>query len=423
MKTTKQSMSMNSTASNSPKTDPSANNEPSYSEPIGTADSNKSDANSIKNMTVRELRKEGYERVKKGKLGDVGTSEIAHMNKEKLIETLKDGKIESQLQTPKPKADSKDKKDKDGSIPTEVKDAVDTLMAHLKQESAKSKQGAKNKSLVISHPMKDRIKSKLVRHKNVMLVGETGTGKTFLAEQCAKELGHGFASVSCSAGMSEAQVLGRMLMDGSYIGTEFTRIAKDGGVFLADEFDACDSNMTVVFNSYLANGILSVPNNPKEPTIERNDNAFFLACCNTFGNGAGSMDYVGRNQQDVATLDRFSNSTLVVDYDSKLERYLLTGTKGRSTSIKFDTHSGTEEDINMHCRMMFRALNKLRKNIERAKLRRHVSTRHYRQSAIDIHDGDTAFQVMKDITVSWTKQETAKCFMDDILNSLVEGTI
>ena len=107
MKTTKQSMSMNSTASNSPKTDPSANNEPSYSEPIGTADSNKSDANSIKNMTVRELRKEGYERVKKGKLGDVGTSEIAHMNKEKLIETLKDGKIESQLQTPKPKADSK----------------------------------------------------------------------------------------------------------------------------------------------------------------------------------------------------------------------------------------------------------------------------------------------------------------------------
>ena len=44
-----------------------------------------------------------------------------------------------------------------------------------------------------------------------------------------------------------------------------------------------------------------------------------LAAANTWGRG-GDQQYVGRNQLDAATLDRFVLSTLHVDYDTDLER-------------------------------------------------------------------------------------------------------
>ncbi len=44
----------------------------------------------------------------------------------------------------------------------------------------------------------------------IIVEGPDGAGKTTLSEQCAKALDLPFGHVSCSLGMSEAQLLGRM---------------------------------------------------------------------------------------------------------------------------------------------------------------------------------------------------------------------
>src|SRR5262245_10368722 len=136
----------------------------------------------------------------------------------------------------------------------------------------------------------------------VLLVGPAGSGKTHLAEQVAKALGLPFAFIACSAGMSEGQLLGRLVPTGEagkfeYLISEFVRCYENGGVFLFDEIDAADSNTLLVLNSALANGRMALPNRPEKPFADRHPDFVCFAAANTFGTGADRM-YVGRNQLD-----------------------------------------------------------------------------------------------------------------------------
>ena len=163
------------------------------------------------------------------------------------------------------------------------------------------------------HPQFKNIAQMLPIAKQVMLVGDAGTGKTFVANQVADALELQFKHISCSGGMSEGMLIGKMLFDGTFVSTDFLDCYENGGVFLLDEMDSADANLLVVLNSALANGYLSVPNRKENPIAKRNENFFLIACCNTFGTGNGSRVYAGRNRLDGATLDRFY--TIDFDYD------------------------------------------------------------------------------------------------------------
>ena len=160
----------------------------------------------------------------------------------------------------------------------------------------------------------------------IMLTGPAGCGKTHLAAQIAEALGFPFSFVSVSAGMSEGMLGGRLLPTGEggkfeYNISTFVKAYEDGGVFLADEIDAGDANVMTFINSALANGHAAVPNRTDNPVAKKHENFVFMAAANTFGNGADRI-YVGRNQLDGATLDRFRIGTVVMDYDDRLERQL-----------------------------------------------------------------------------------------------------
>ena len=110
--------------------------------------------------------------------------------------------------------------------------------------------------------------------RNTLLVGPAGSGKTHLAAQVAEALGLAFAHISCSAGMSEGQLTGRLLPVGEggrfeYVRSEFVRCYEDGGVFLFDEIDAADSNTLLVLNSALANGQMALANRPENPVAKK----------------------------------------------------------------------------------------------------------------------------------------------------------
>lgn len=153
---------------------------------------------------------------------------------------------------------------------------------------------------------------------NIMLVGPAGTGKSYLAAQAARVLGaRRFASLSMSGGISESAFLGRVTATGEFLTTEFIDVYTQGGVFCFDDVDRADENVLCALNSALANGHCSLKNGQH---IERHADAVIVCTANTWGNGA-DREYVGANQLDAATIDRFRAARLFIDYDQTLEAH------------------------------------------------------------------------------------------------------
>lgn len=151
---------------------------------------------------------------------------------------------------------------------------------------------------------------------NVLLVGMAGTGKTKGASQVAEALKLPFYCMSVGSQTSKSDILGYMNATGDYVRTAFRDAYENGGVFVMDEIDAGNSNVLIVLNSALANDICSFP----DKMVKRHDDFRFIATANTYGNGA-DRTYVGRNQLDGATLDRFV--VLEWEIDDALESALV----------------------------------------------------------------------------------------------------
>lgn len=150
----------------------------------------------------------------------------------------------------------------------------------------------------------------------LMLVGPAGTGKTTACEQLSEALGLPFYATSVSSQTSKLDLVGYMNANGGYVISAFRKAYEEGGVFLMDEIDAGNPNVLVVLNNALSGSVCSFP----DKMVERHKDFLFVSTANTYGNGA-SRQYVGRNQIDAATLDRFI--TIDWDIDEKLEEQLV----------------------------------------------------------------------------------------------------
>lgn len=148
---------------------------------------------------------------------------------------------------------------------------------------------------------------------NVYLVGPAGSGKTTAAINCAKALNIPFHFTGAIA--SEFKLTGFINAQGKIVSTEFRKAYEEGGLFLFDEIDASYPQAVLAFNAALANDHMDFP----DKQVKRHENFYCIAAANTFGQGA-DRQYVGRNQLDAASLDRF----VFIDwrYDSNLEREL-----------------------------------------------------------------------------------------------------
>lgn len=151
--------------------------------------------------------------------------------------------------------------------------------------------------------------------KHSLLVGPAGCGKTVVAHQLAEALGRDFGQVCFTAGASESWLFGRQTPNG-FVEGSFSKLYKNGGVFLGDELDAADSNMLLAINTALANGHFYNPINGE--LVNKHENFVFVAAANTFGLGADGS-YTGRNRLDAATLDRFVGCVIQVDYSPAIE--------------------------------------------------------------------------------------------------------
>lgn len=220
---------------------------------------------------------------------------------------------------------------------------------------------------------------------NIALVGPTGCGKTKLSWQVAKALQREFGTVSCTMGMSETKIVGGWLPTGeggkfeAYVGDMLVK-ARDGGVFLLDEFDSADPNVALIINQLLANGRIDVPG---VGPIIAHKNFVCIAALNTYGTGA-DRQYVGRSQLDEATLDRFRVGLVEMDYDTDLEQKLITNKKWLERAWQ------------------------IRKAMRDNRMRRNMSTRFMLDGQKMMASGWSEARVLGAFTAGWSPDDKAK---------------
>jgi cobaltochelatase CobS len=170
------------------------------------------------------------------------------------------------------------------------------------------------------HPLFDMFLTLVVcgREKHgapVMLVGPAGSGKTTACEHAAQALSLPFYTNGALTGAHE--LLGYKDAAGTYHGTPFRQAFEHGGVYLMDEMDRSDPAAVLSLNSALANRFAAFPDRA-EP-VKAHPDFIPVVAANTYGRGADRL-YIGANQLDASTLDRFA--VLSWDYDEALERAL-----------------------------------------------------------------------------------------------------
>lgn len=161
-----------------------------------------------------------------------------------------------------------------------------------------------------AHSALPQILTAAVAGAHPFLVGPAGSGKTTLAEQIATTMRLKFYMASRVT--SDFKLLGFINAAGTTVRTPFREAYEHGGLFLFDEIDASDADALTAFNAALSNGHCDFP----DGLIKAHKDFHAIAAGNTYGRGA-DRQYVGRNQLDAATLDRFTVFT--VDYDEQLE--------------------------------------------------------------------------------------------------------
>lgn len=206
---------------------------------------------------------------------------------------------------------------------------------------------------------------------NPLLVGGAGTGKTYLAGQCAEALNIDFGHLCFSAGVSETWLFGRQTPNG-FIEGDFSKLYKNGGLFLADEIDAADPNVLLAINTALANGHLYNPISGEK--ITRHKSFHFIAAANTVGKGGNSV-YTGRSRLDAATLDRFT--CIKVGYQDTVEDALC---PDQELAVK---------------------LRKIRQNLEKRGSQEIVSYRAFDKAMRLKTIGKNTDEILKILSISW----------------------
>tara|TARA_R110000824_G_scaffold114402_2_gene264908 strand:- start:209 stop:1270 length:1062 start_codon:yes stop_codon:yes gene_type:complete len=145
---------------------------------------------------------------------------------------------------------------------------------------------------------------------NTAIVGPAGSGKSTMFEQIAEalELDYYFQG----AVQQEHKIMGHQDANGVYHRTAFRDCYENGGLFVFEEFDGSHPRAMLSANNAVAGGWCDFP----DGKIKKHEKFVCVMAGNTYGTGA-SREYVGRNQLDAATLDRFA--FIEVGYDEALE--------------------------------------------------------------------------------------------------------
>jgi hypothetical protein len=201
---------------------------------------------------------------------------------------------------------------------------------------------------------------------NVMLVGPAGSGKTTAVEKVAQALNLPFYGTGAVS--SEYKLTGFIDAQGRIVSTAFRKAFEFGGVFLFGETDASMPGALLAFNTGLANGWMDFP----DGVVQKHPDFRVVADANTFGTGADRL-YVGRNQLDAASLDRYA--VLDWPYDEALEAAMIGADAPKGAPSPRSIEPLPAERVQAVANQWVERVRKVRSAVNELKVRHVVSPR------------------------------------------------
>lgn len=204
------------------------------------------------------------------------------------------------------------------SVEQKVKDFIKEEYGAIDRKVNTYVDGRKVEMDGVQHEMFETVLKFVANNEPVFLTGAAGCGKNVLCQQVAKALGLKFYFTN--AVTQEYKLTGFTDAMGTYHATQFYQAFKNGGLFMLDEIDASIPEVLIILNAAIANRYFDFP--APIGYVEAHPDFRVIAAGNTFGYGA-DFEYVGRNQLDAASLDRFA--LVRMDYSKAIETAVAFG--------------------------------------------------------------------------------------------------
>jgi len=161
-----------------------------------------------------------------------------------------------------------------------------------------------------------------IQKYSTLLIGETGSGKTHSIRQLAYKLKVPYMRVNLNGATTPDDLIGQWVPNsaGQYVWQDgvLTLFLKYGGIFVADEINACPPDILFLFNSILDDEHKLVLVQKDGEVIKAHKDFVFFSTMNP--------DYEGTKPLNAALKDRFQ-LVLQYDYDSKVEKKLISNVK------------------------------------------------------------------------------------------------
>lgn len=204
------------------------------------------------------------------------------------------------------------------SCEQKVRDFIKAEYGAIERKIVTVIDGKKYEGEGVAHEKFDTIVKFVANNEPVFLTGPAGSGKNVLCQQVAKALGLNF--YFSNAVTQEYKITGFTDAMGVFHESQFYKAFKYGGLFMLDEMDASIPEVLVILNAAIANRYFDF--SAPIGYVEAHPDFRVVAAGNTFGLGA-NYEYVGRNQLDMASLDRFA--VVKVSYDRNIELNVAQG--------------------------------------------------------------------------------------------------
>jgi hypothetical protein len=205
-----------------------------------------------------------------------------------------------------------------GQVQDEVGNFIKSEYGTIERKIVTVVDGKRGEQKGIQHEKFETILKFVANNEPVFLTGPAGSGKNVICKQVAEALGLNFYFTN--AVTQEYKLTGFTDAMGNYQETQFYKAFTQGGVFMLDEMDASIPEVLVILNAAIANRYFDFP--APIGYVEAHPDFRVVAAGNTTGQGA-NFEYVGRNQLDGASLDRFA--IVKVDYSKAIEDAVSAG--------------------------------------------------------------------------------------------------
>lgn len=205
-----------------------------------------------------------------------------------------------------------------GQVEDKVRDFIFSEYGTIERKIVTVVDGKRVPMAGIQHEKFETVLKFVANDEPVFLTGPAGSGKNVLCKQVAEALGLKFYFTN--AVTQEYKLTGFTDAMGNYQETQFYKAFTKGGLFMLDEMDASIPEVLVILNAAIANRYFDFP----APIGYKEAHPDFrvIAAGNTTGQGA-DYEYVGRNQLDAASLDRFA--VVKVGYSEAIENSVACG--------------------------------------------------------------------------------------------------